>query len=170
MQTGQMYLNSINDPAGNFGTGQPYTHDQWSTLYEKYIVVGWKVDIEVVTQDNTTPMMVGFCPSAQGTISTTDYLHYGEQPGNTSRLVTPDTDKIYLSAKGGVKRFLQPAFGNFLSNPDFQANFGSNPSKLLYGHMYVQSIDPAADIAQCYFVVKLTQLCKFWLPKVPERS
>lgn len=161
-------LNSIHDPSGDMGTGQPLTHDQWVQLYRKYIVLGWSLKIEVVTADNTTPMMLGFTPLNTSTYLT-DYRHYKEFPQTVSRMVTPDMDKTVLVARGGVKRYLSPG-GSFRNDSTVQGNVGADPTRILYGHLWVQATDQAADLGQVDFVVTMTQLVTFFDPDTVARS
>lgn len=163
-------LNSAFDPLGGMSaTQQPLGFDQYAALYNRYSVVAWRISLEVVSTDNTNPCVVGFTPLPSSTGLTT-YLHYKELPGTVQRMITPDVDKVYLGARGSVKRWLSPRGAKILSNDNFSALIGANPAKLLYGHIYAQAMDGSADPSSINVVVRLQQFVVFHEPVTPARS
>lgn len=161
------HLNSAHDPSGEFGSGQPLRHDQYSALFRKYQVMGWSIKLEVVTKDNTYPLMVGFnCLTTDTKL--TSYEHYKEL-GGVSQLVTPDMDKTLILARGGVRRYLHPR-GSSGSVEELQAAIGSDPTKLLYGHFWVQATDSGVDAGEITLVITLTQLVRYFQRESPARS
>lgn len=162
-------LSSAFDPAGGFGAGQPLGFDQYSTLYNRYAVIGWSVKIELVTTDNTNPTMVGFTPIVSST-TLTSFEHYKEVPGTVSMVLTPDIDKGTLFARGGVKRFLLGRGGKMLADDTVTAAVTADPTRMLHGHFWAQSVDAASDAAIVRAVVTLWQTVVFFVPVIPSRS
>lgn len=163
-------LNSAYDPCGDgSATIQPMGMDQYESLYNRYVVVGWQLQIEFVSQDNTNPIVVGFTPTRQSS-SLTSQHRYMELPGTVWKVVTPDIDKVVLTAKGSVKRWLLPGGGKLLTDNTLSATYGADPSKLLYGHIWVQCQDSSTDPAAVKYTAKLTQIVVFFDPIALARS
>lgn len=162
-------LNSAYDPTGIFGAGQPLGYDQYTALYQRVAVVGWKVIIEACTADNTNPVVIGFTPMV-GASALSDFQHYKELPGTVSRIMTPDVDKLIFTAKGGVKKYFMPRSGRMLSDDTVTHGVGGNPSRLLYGHLFLQAMDGTADPGVVNLVVTIVQKVVFYVPEIPSRS
>lgn len=164
-------LNGANDPTLAMGAGQPLYWDQWTAMYRRYCVIGWKIDFQVVTTDNTNPTVFGFCPLTTST-ALANHLAYKEVAGNISAVCTPDIDKNYLSAKGSVEKYLLGAKrrGRMLSDDNLYALTSANPTNVLYGHIYTQAFDQSADPAVINYCATLKQIVVFFDPIVPGRS
>lgn len=165
---GLVKLNSAFDPSGDFGSGQPLTHDQYSALYRKYQVMGFSVKAEIVTTDNTYPLVVGFTPLTTGTLLTS-YQHYKEFGQTVSTLVSPDQDKSYLFCKGSCKRYLAPV-SNFYALDDAQALISADPAKMVYGHLWAQPVETGIDPGSVHVVLTLTQVIRYFDRETPARS
>lgn len=166
----QLHLNSAFDPMGTLSaTQQPLGFDQYASLYKRTCVIAWRLAFEAVSTDNTHPVVVGFTPTTQSS-ALTSFSHYRELPATVQRTVTPDLDKLFFSARGGIKKWLTPRGGKILSNEDLTATTSADPNQILYGHVYAQAMDGAADPAKIHFTVKLRQLVVFFDPVVPARS
>lgn len=162
-------LNSGFDPSGDVGGQQPLAWDQYTALYNKYAVAKWGVKIEYASTDNTNPLVVGFTPTTKST-ALSAYAHYKECPGTISGIVTPDIDKFQLYTKGRVKPYLMPAGGKLLSDEECTALISTDPSKILYGHLWAQEIGASADPAHIHMVVTVYQTVVFFDPVIPARS
>lgn len=166
----KLNLNSVYDPFGDgSATIQPLGLEQYEGLYRRYTVVAWKAEFEVVSTDNTNPVVVGFTPLTTTTAGAS-FLHYREQPSTVQRTITPDIDRVYMKMKGKVKSWLLPEGGKLLTHPECSALVTASPSRILYGHLYAQAMDGSADPANAHIVVKLRQLVVFHDPVVPNRS
>lgn len=162
-------LNDAYDLMGSSGTQQGLGYDQYALLYNRYCVVGWKVDVKMVTSENTHPIMFGFTPMTSSTALST-YDHYAEIPGTVQRLLTPDTDKAFLHAKGSVKKYMMPKGGKLLTDDSLCAGIDASPTRTLHGHFYAQAMDQTADPGATKCLITVTQLVVFYVPKVPSRS
>lgn len=164
-------LNGCNDPWLSADSIQPLGFDQWSTLYRKYCVIGWKARVEVVTTDNTNSIVVGYCPLDSST-ALASYMHYKEATGNKSVIMTPDIDKAEFWIKGGVERILlgSKKRGRMLTDTSLYADVTANPTRVLYGHLYCQSLTGSADAAVVYVNITLYQTVVWFDPIIPARS
>jgi len=160
-------LNSIYDPTGSLDQSQGYTTDQMSALYKRYQVMSYRVKLEVVSSDNTYPVVVGFTPLPEST-ALTAYAHYMELPGTVSRMCTMDVDKTLLYKTGRVNTQIVP--GSVVSDDVLQGLSSSDPSRLLYGHIFAQVMDATTDAGTVSFIITLTQTTKFFDPVTVARS
>lgn len=164
-------LNSGFDPSGDASAVlQPLGMDQYEGLYKKYCVIGWKLHIQAVSSDNTNSVTLGFTPTTTSTTLSNQH-RYIELPGTVYKIMTPDQDKVSFTVKGGVKRWLLPRGGKLLTD-DLSSSVTSStdPSKLLYGHIWVQPQDSSADASSVKFTLKLEQIIVFYDPVTPARS
>jgi len=162
-------LNSAYDPTQAIGAGQPLGFDQYTSLYQRVAVLGWSVHLQIVSTDNTNPLVVGFCPLVSGS-ALTSYQHYRELPANKSVIVTPDIDKNILMARGKVKTYFMPKSGRMLSDDTVTHGIGGDPSRKLYGHIYAEDMNLSADPSTVRIVATITQIVCFYVPEVPARS
>lgn len=162
-------LNSAYDPTGDIGTGQALGFDQYTALYQRCAVVGWKVKIEYCTTDNTYPVCVGFTPMVKSS-ALNDYSYYKELPGTVSSIVTPDQDKVTLTSKGGVKKFFLPPGGKLLTDDTLTHGVAGDPSRILYGHLWYGALDGSSDPPAMRYIVTIEQLVVFFVPEIPARS
>lgn len=164
-----LYLNSGVDPTGTVGTGQPLGWDQMAALYGKYCIIAWSVKLEWCTGDNAVPTCVGFTPTTQFA-ALASFSHYKELPGTVSTIVTPDVDKTALFTRGGVKKYFVPPGGKLLSNENCVSAIGGSPTNILYGHVWAQAMDAAADPSTIQCIVTVWQRVIFFDPTIPARS
>lgn len=163
-------LNSAFDPMGALSAStQPLGFDQYEALYSRYCVVGYRILFEVVSLDNTTPVEIGFTPSLESSLFTS-YQRYKEQPATTSRIVTPDMDKVVFGRKGKVKPWMMPRGGRMLTEDLVTAVTTTDPAKLLYGHIWSQPVDGSSDPGVIRIVITLEQIVVFFSPKSLARS
>lgn len=163
-------LNSAYDPSGSISPSiQGMGMDQYEALYNKYCVVGYKLHITAISTDNSNPVTIGFTPTT--TSSTLSSQHrYMELPGTVYRVVTPDIDRVTFTVKGSCKKHLLPRGGKLLTDDTFASGVGGDPTKLLYGHIWAQAQDNAADPGVIQYTIKVQQLVVFYDPKTPARS
>lgn len=164
-------LNGAFDPMLAFGSQQPLYYDQWSAMYRRYCVIGWKIRFQIATTDNTNPTVFGFCPTT-GSTALASHMYYKEIAGNKSVICTPDVDKNYLTVKGSVKKYLHPNSKrvSLLDDPNTYQLTSANPTNVVYGHIYTQAFDATADPAVINYCATLEQIIVFFDPVVPARS
>lgn len=165
-----LYLNSAHDPTGTVSATQsPLGFNQYEALYQRYCIIAYKITFEIVSTDNTHPLIFGFTPSRDVTVLSS-WQHYKELPGTVQRVITPDVDKNYIKVKGSIKKWLAPKGSKMLSNEELCAQVTANPSRTLFGHVYVQAMDGAADPASVHVAVRMSQMTVFFEPVIPARS
>jgi hypothetical protein len=102
----QFRANSIYDPNLTGAGHQPLGHDQWQTFYDRYTVIGSKINIMAMskTENNTVPNVFGVYTSDTQAITAASVPAICEQGLSTwktlpSALQTPRQINGYFSAK-----------------------------------------------------------------------
>lgn len=169
--TVQIYnLNGCYDPTGAVSSQQPLYFDQYSALYQQYCVVGYKIIIDAVSSDDTNAVVLGFTPMTTST-ALNDPAYYMEQKGTTHRTMTKDIDKVVLTNKGSIKKWLRPNGGPLLNDTTYCGSPTTNPTTVLFGHLWAAALAGAAtDPSTVTFVIKIEQIVKFFNPITPARS
>lgn len=172
MDMSPVQMNSCLDPFVTQGTGQPLGFDQWRALYENAYVIGAKVTVTYHNADAIS-YMVGITPMDEpaGTTSLANYEYYMEKKGTTRMLLTPDVDKITLTSKVGLKRWVKVK--DLLDTNEYRINLNTpaEPSKQLYFHVWTQPTNQAStDTNGIEMVVEVEYLLCLVHPVVPARS
>ncbi|MDO3651299.1 hypothetical protein, partial [Nocardia mangyaensis] len=136
-------LNSIHDPNHTYtGTGnRAQGYDQWSTFYDKYLVTGAKVDIELVNSSDDETIIAGWLIATDGAepvaISECDMKTNGG-----TFLIPPATSKKfsrYVSLK------TLRAVKDLMDTSDINgASFGQNPSGIAWFTLLLQDVAGAS--------------------------
>lgn len=166
---GTVKLNSAFDPTGTFGSGQPLYFDQYSTMYNRYVVLGYSISVVAINATSGLPMVVGFTPMVDSTLLT-DWKHYREIKGTIQKYLTNDVDRTWFKVKGSIKKFMEPAGGSLLSDDTVQAAVTADPTRMCYGHIYLQTMDNTSDLPSTQLAITITQIVKFFSPVIPSRS
>lgn len=162
-----MVPTSCHDPTGDEGTGKPLGFDEAAAMYDKYCVIGGRYLFEATSADATNPIVVG-CNVQTDSTELTSYEHYKELAGTSSRLMTPDVDKVTF----GNSFSLSKLFGTKvkLSDDRFTASVTSLPANVAYAHIFAQPVDKSADAGNVHLVCTLYQTVVFFRPKTLARS
>lgn len=155
-------LNSAHNPWSGLSADQPLTHDQYSALYTRYAVIGCSLQIEVVSMDGTTPVCAGIT-FAETNSAFSSYEHAKEVQPSTSRLLTPNLDKVVMSLSTGFSKW----FGTrkILTEENYSANIGSDPTRVIYAHVWGQPVDQTADPGIIQIVATLKQIVVYYRRK-----
>lgn len=160
-------LNNPNDPYGLYGTGQPLGHDQWSAFYERCAVIGGTIGVECVSLDGSNPVIAGVNIQTSPTALST-FEHYKELPHTALRLMTPEQDKTTFSLPFSVPKFFHHR--KIMSDDRLSANIGSDPTDVLYAHLFTQVADKTADQGKLVCVITIRQIVVYFKPKTLARS
>lgn len=170
--TAQVFsLNSAYDPTAAISAQQPLFFDQHMTIYQQYCVLGYKIKLQICSTDNTNPIVIGFTPMTTST-ALTDPGHYIECKGTSYKIMTPDIDKVWLTNKGSVRKWLLPRGGGKLwMNDTYCGTASASPVTNLYGHLWISALaSSGVDPATAHYIIKVEQIVKFFNPINPARS
>lgn len=107
-------------------------------------MIRWGITIHWASNEPTTPLVVGITPMLESS-ALSDFRHYLEIPGTVFGMVTTDKDYRVTRARGAVKRYFIPPGGRMLSDDRVVAAVTSDPTSILYGHVWCQPADASTD-------------------------
>jgi len=161
--------NSLYDPDYTGVGGQPYGHDQWSTIYASYIVlrsrirVTCKPDVAV-----TTAGQWGIYISKDSTVAGTDIPSVLEKNTSTSSYHTMHGTPTQI-ARASVDVAKMYSVKDLMDDTTFQAGVGASPSAIPFFHVWMAGISANnPDIAQ--FLAELEFDCMYLNPLTPAVS
>jgi hypothetical protein len=136
----QFNLNSINDP-NRTGTGhQPYGHDTFQTLYNRYRVFAASWRITIASASSTTAY-VALVPS-NDVNAYTAFDAASESPRGFTKVIAPLSGNGPTIFKGHIAlpRLNGSTKSQYMADDRFQAIFGNNPVELMSLHINAYSL------------------------------
>ena len=141
--------NSIFDP-DQTGTGhQPLGYDQWTAFYDKYLVLGSQISVQVINESAGEQCYLGVLPKNEAdavanhdTLAEKPYVRMLYQGVEGSGQAVRRT-KLYMSTK---KIFGLRRVGT--DNTDYTAVNNTNPANVWFWHIYSQSADGNTSVTQ----------------------
>lgn len=152
--TYEFNLNSIYDP-NRTGTGhQPYGHDQFSGLYNRYRVISCSYAISAI-DTNGKYIQVAAIP-ANEPITFTGIDSATENP--RCRYITQAPNAALKTLKGTVymPSLVGRSKAQYMADDRYQAQFGNNPSELAILNIAAQTLSGSADNMSIAFNITLT--------------
>lgn len=125
----QFNLNSIFDP-NRAGIGhQPYGHDTFQTLYNRYRVIacGWRIHAMVSTSAN--PVQVA-CLPANEVLTFTSVSELRENPRARYITQNPGAPTVTLSGKQYIPSLVGRTKQQYMADDRYQAIMGQSPQEL----------------------------------------
>jgi len=140
-------LNSLFDPDLT-GTGhQPTYYDQWSSLYNQYIVTGCRVHLDVAS-DSSIPVMLTLAAndansSAQGTDANS------EMKFSVRKFIGPLTgDGVKsLDLKVSIPAAAGENLSQYMGDPSNYSGTGTNPADVVFGWFKCASFDSSTNLS-----------------------
>lgn len=127
-------VNAIWDPLLTTGTSQPRGYDELAAVYRKYMVTSGKIAVRF--QNETPNQIRSSCAITPDSTSATSIRYLAElKNGYEGKTITTQFDKIAL-----IRKFRVRSYYRMESKEDISAQFGNNPSKLLYFQCRLKSI------------------------------
>lgn len=161
--------NSLFDP--NYtGTGhQPLYFDQYSAIYDRYRVMGAKIQIDIINMSGTSAVYLVLNSNTQASI-TTDAPTLLEQTRSTITKIIPIAQRIpirvkmYCSTRKACGLNKKQVF-----DQDYSALVSADPSQLWYYNWLASSVDNTTAL-DVYYMVKLTYYAQFYDRKLINQS
>lgn len=135
-------LNSIYDPDYSGSGHQPMGYDQWTAIYERYTVIGAKVELQLYSTGSEIVDFVCF-PSSFVTDPASIYAAK-EVKRAWKTIVTPGEKPVKKSFYFDMKKILGQ---KDLSDDQFKTAIGTNPSDDAYLLCYTANVDGSTAIA-----------------------
>lgn len=146
-------LNSIFDP-NRTGTGhQPYGHDTFQTLYNRYRVVSCSYVITVYSSQGAT-LQVAALP-ANEEFAAVNISEYRENPRCKYMVQGTGAPVKFLKGKVNIPSLFGRSKSQYMADDRYQAQFGASPSELAILNINSQQIDESS-IANAGVTYQLT--------------
>jgi len=148
-----MNLSSIHDPDFTGVGHQPLGHDQLEPLYERYQV--WKVDFEIEFGNTDLPGCgVGYRISDSSSSSTDPRLQLENGNGEWGLIGYSGSGHKTFRGTVWLNNVHGIGYKQYMSNDDYGAPFGSNPTEGGYLHIWCDGL--GGDVNGCKTRVRLT--------------
>nr|AGA18458.1 hypothetical protein [uncultured marine virus] len=150
--------NSISDPYET-GTGhQPYGHDQWSAVYNRYEVTSSKIVATFLPQTSGLPTSTTQCGISlkDNTTVETDIDTVCEASGTNYTFAIAQRDN-YASNVFEQKKMFPHGEGDRL-----QAAFGGNPQQEAYFQLWARGVTDTTDAAAVSAFITIVYTVKMW--------
>lgn len=121
-------LNSIFDPNQSGGGHQPYGHDTFSTMYNRYRVISCSYRISAQASDGSN-IQLAVIPTNE-TISPASISEVRENPRCKYTLQGGNAPLRFVSGKVYIPSLMGRLKAQYMADDRFQAAFGSNPAEL----------------------------------------
>lgn len=151
--------NSLNDPDFT-GVGiQPRFYDQITAIYDKYLVMGCKMRVEVINQSTTVPARVGIVFSDVDPSTLTFFDIQESRYGKTFVVGTADgfgtrTKTMYMPMKKMLGQ------NSLNSDPFVYTQVGNNPTDPVFCGVLASPSDGVSTV-NVYCAITLTYYCLF---------
>jgi len=158
-------LNSLYDPDFTGAGHQPLGFDQWSALYNRYLVLSCKVKIVFAQGSTGSDTVVGYAGinglSASGTAVQvrefiespySDFYVFGNSPGQPSKVFTAHLFPNKITGASKMK---------YESDDVYQATISANPSELICLHVFAQDASLSTNVTMTY-TIRLEFECLMW--------
>lgn len=155
--TQRFNLASIYDPDTTGVGHQPMMYDQYSELFERYLVVGVNWRVTYVNSSGSQSALIGATVGDENA-TTTDPIRYIENKVTKWNVLAP-------TGGGAVIRTLAGRIENarvhgqdprlFLAEQDFQATFGTNPAEAIFLNIWASDA-AGGSCPAVYLVVELS--------------
>lgn len=141
----QWNLNSIFDP-NRTGTGhQPYGHDTFQTLYNRYRVIGCHWAIYAFPNANNANIQIAALPANEA-FSTLSVSEVRENPRAKYVVVAAGGDPKVLRGYTSLPSLMGRTKAQYMADDRFQATYGSSPSELGLLNTFVHYIGESGSI------------------------
>jgi len=122
-------LNSIFDPNLTGVGHQPYGHDTYSTLYNRYRVYKVKWTLTLPADSSLKYQVAVGAVNHSGTASSLDAI--AEQPGTIVKWISPGADTVTISGVASLPKIHGNTSAEYKGDDRCSSNFGDNPLEVM---------------------------------------
>lgn len=147
-------LNSIYDP-NLTGTGhQPYGHDTFQSLYNRYRVINCHYSISAVSAAGAT---IAFCalPSNESFGGLTNMSEWREKPRCRYAIQTPGAAIKKVSGNVYIPSLMGRTKNQYMADDRYQSEFGASPAEAAVLNIAAQSYSEGVSDSNVYFNIQL---------------
>lgn len=156
--------NSLRDPDVTGIGHQPLYHDNYSALYEQYVVRGAKIQIKAVNHSGAISC-VFMCVASTDLFTLTDINGQSTMEQSVARrtailpVASNDPSSVSLYASSSKIMGLR---NTQINDDEYSAPFGSDPSDMWYFNLGVMAMDQSTVGAVVRCQVLITYYCEFF--------
>lgn len=163
-------LMGIFDPDYGVGGHQPYGHDQYSTFYNEYQVVGAKVVSRFTWHNPPSGSAIGVMCYAipdEDTTLPTDVDTMVERYGlGSTRVLKPDSKAtVTITTYFSAKKWYKMSKTALLAEHQLRAQFGADPFRTPYLNVGIQSLDGTSTSEPVHMENRIMYIVKLLEPK-----
>lgn len=147
-------MNSIFDPDRTGIGHQPYGHDTFQTLYNRYRVIKCSYNISAI-DTNGKYIQFGVIPSNES-LSFTSISQAAENPRFRYMTQAPNAGLKVLKGTAYLPSIVGRNKFQYMADDRYQAQFSNNPGELALLTLYAQTLSGASDNMSIAFNVTLT--------------
>lgn len=124
------------------GTGhQPFYFDQYSALYNHYVVTGAKITVAFTNPSNSDVVVGGYI-NDDVAIQASTLNMFCEEPYSQWRVIPPNQEKpVYITWKWSAKKFFTGRKSSLLADTDLQGTSSGNPAELSILSLFYRNHD-----------------------------
>ena len=120
-------LNSIYDPNRTSGGHQPYGHDTFATMYNRYRVIS--CSYRVIAPKNDATLQIA-CLPANEVLAVTTAAEAKENPRSRYATQSPGGQVVPVSGKVYIPSLVGRTKSQYMADDRYQAVFGTDPAEL----------------------------------------
>lgn len=149
-----MNLNSIFDP-NRTGLGhQPYGHDTFQALYNRYRVISCSYRISVNSSDNATDLQLAVIPTNEA-ISPSTISEVRENPRAKYVVQAPRNIARVISGNVYIPSLVGRTTSQYMADDRYQATYGTNPNELALLSMFAGTTTETGSTISVTFNIQL---------------
>lgn len=156
--------NDCYDPDYTGAGHQPRGFDQWTNMYNKFVVIGSKITARFST-DGTTCQIVGVRTNTSNTVPT-DILDVAEDR-KTKYSIIDDTMSKTVSSSFSFKKWIK---GKAMSLDTAQGSVLSSPTNQVFFQLYTANASNGLDAPQVNAFITIQYIVRFFDPVNPASS
>ena len=152
--TSYMYnFNSIFDPDRTGIGHQPMGHDQWISLYDRYLVTGAQIQVDAWNITDASPFKMAFGTN-HNAFGPTDFATATENPRFRTIIGGGQYSILKLRKYLTASQVMQITNQRFLSDNSYSALFGASPTNIGTMQLFFQSFGSPQNL-DIYFIIRI---------------
>lgn len=119
-------INGMYDPDLSGAGHQPYMYDQWSNMYQNYIVYACKVEVTAAMSIGySKPVYMVIWPDISADITIANVDQMVEIYGSSLRMLTPDVKARYIKRFYRINKIFDIGKRDYNTNPNYFGKLGN---------------------------------------------
>ncbi len=154
--------NSLFDPDFETGGHQPRYFNTFASLYDRYVVLGARIEVTATTTDATTSSLIGIKVNPDSTFASTVVVDYLEDPNFKFRMMTNANGGLNIAkviAHWSLKKWTGTK--GIMGSSQYQAAVTASPGTQHLFHVTTIPATPV-DVTAVHYTVRIYYRCMFF--------